>query len=302
MKEVLVIGANGYIGKNLCYKLKDLGYNVTASVRFLNKNNIYGINYINIDLKDISENYLFIENKYDYIFYLAWNGVSSKLKDNFDIQIENIIYIQNFLSNLKNIPKKIIFIGSASEYDAIEGKLNSDSLPYVSDYYGYAKASSRILIDFLCKKNRIDYNYIIASSIFGNQRDDGNIISYTIKNLMNKQKTQYTNLEQIWNYIYIDDFVDGLIAILKKGIANKTYILGGKENLPLHKYIEKIHNIFGIKTIQGLGKLSYKSNKIDNIIIEDEQVYIDTGFMPKISFEEGIKMTIQYLKKGVIDG
>ena len=51
----------------------------------------------------------------------------------------------------------------------------------------------------------------------------------------------------------------------------------------------------GLET--GLGEKKFQSMDIDFETLDIEKLYRDTGFRPKISFEEGVKLVVDWSRK-----
>lgn len=301
MKTAIVTGASGFIGRRLCEKLIDNGYYVYGIVTDIKrgdlKNNHCNLNYIELNLVDNS-NTDKIPNNIDVLFHLAWIGVDSDLKNNFETQMLNLNISLNVIKLVKskNI-NKIICIGSAAEYAYLKSSISGEDFPSPSDYYSIIKSSARMLFEYHSKKDGFDFNYVIVPSVYGPGRLDNNIITYSIKSLLNGETPKFTKLEQLWNYIYIDDLIDGIYLVAKKGLNLKTYPLGSNKERPLYEYIKIIHELINPKAKLGIGELPYKSKDVDNCIMDCSSAYEDLGFVAKVEFESGIVNTIDYIKK-----
>lgn len=79
------------------------------------------------------------------------------------------------------------------------------------------------------------------------------------------------------------------------------YAVGHGDNWPLYKYIELIHNYIDRKLPMGIGELPYANNTLPSSCIDLSRIYRDTGFMPKVNFEEGIKKVIDTIRKEIGD-
>ena len=97
MKKVIVVGANGFLGRELCKKLASKGIAVVALVAkggdYSFAKSLHNVNCIEFDLSWIVDWDGIEEIKgADTMFYMAWAGVSSTYKNQVEIQVSNILY------------------------------------------------------------------------------------------------------------------------------------------------------------------------------------------------------------------
>jgi nucleoside-diphosphate-sugar epimerase len=299
MKQILISGGNGFIGSHLIKRLVNHNYFVYALIQ--NRTDITEIMQLNnikviyFDLENIIQVINELPKDIDIFYHLAWNGVSTTVKNNEKIQIENISYGLNALKLAKELNiKKIIYTGSVSEFAYNNAPVKGDECPTPADFYSAVKVSTRYICNVYAKQNNLNFIWCLISSIYGPGREDNNLITYSIKSFLNGEKPSFTKLEQKWDYIYIDDLIEALYLIGKNGISNNIYTVGSGETKQLSEYVNMIKNKINPNLEIGIGDLSYKTGKIDNSTVDISLLKEHTGFIPKISFDDGIKKTIDY--------
>ena len=236
---------------------------------------------MNGDLSQIDS--IEVEEEIDLFYHLAWEGVSTDFKNDYAIQLRNVEHsLRCFRFAKKNKSKKFIFVSSASEY-AYSGKPidGLTTLPAPCDAYAAVKTSIHIYLELLSKQLEMPYTRIILPSIYGGKRKDANIITYTIRTLLNDKKPSFTKLEQIWEYVYVDDAIDALVIVAENGRNGKSYPIGWGKQEPLAAFIYKIRDEIDPKLELGIGDRPYKTAKVDNCIMDISQTITDTGFFPQ---------------------
>jgi UDP-glucose 4-epimerase len=302
MKKVLVLGSNGFLGRNLAICLASQRIEVIAMVdsRFdysvlKNKSDIFCLEFDLSELEKFDSHPSIVG--VDTIFHMAWAGVSTTHKNEARVQAQNILHGLSVLEFAeRNHIKKVVVPGSAAEYSCGDGIINGKNLPSPSDLYSASKIATRFLCQTYAQQHDIDFIWTTITSVYGPGRNDNNLITYTIKSLLNKERPSFTGLEQEWDYIYIDDLISALIAIGQKGKGGKIYPIGSGVHRKMLEYVQLIKNQINPDLPIGIGDVPYKNAKIDNQVMDISELIEDTGYRPVFDFEDGIAITIDYFK------
>lgn len=306
MNCVVITGADGFIGNHLVKKLSEKGVEVYAVIikKSALRSRIEGIHNAKIfeteytDFSDISNK---LPANPDAFFHLAWAGVYPEARNSYEIQSRNISLCESAVRLAKNInAQKFIVPGSTSEYAYWGKPINGNAAPSPQNTYGSAKVAIRFLCEALCRESELPFIYTAITGIYGADRIDNNVISYTIKKLLKGEKPSLTKLEQIWDYVHIDDLISALALIAEKGKSGSFYCIGHGDNWALSNYIYLIRDLINPGLPLGIGEVPYSSDKIPSSIVDLSALKTDTGFEPKIAFKDGIKDVISVIKQEII--
>lgn len=299
MKKAMVTGADGFIGHHLVMNLLENNIE-TYAVTYPGRDQIYQselknplLHLVSMDLNNIFDYYEQFPYDIDVMYHFAWNGVKPEMRSDLGIQMGNInltMQCMRFAAN-KRI-KKVIFPGSTNEYLYYGKPLNKDAVPTPSDAYGSVKVALRYLCGQFAKQNDLSFIYTIIAGIYASDRRDNNVIFYTIDKLLDGEKPSLTALEQRWDYVYIDDVIQALLAVGKRGKDGGVYAVGHGDNWPLANYIKIIHKKINPELPLGIGEKPYSGGIIPTSCIDLTDITNDTGFVPRVSFEEGISKVI----------
>lgn len=302
MKKVLITGADGFIGKNLVKKM--LKKNVEIYAIVYPGNSVYEnidddklhIKYL--DLNQVLNHVREFPRDIDVMYHFAWMGVRPELRNNLDVQMINVNMTLDCMKLAIAIGiKKIIFPGSTNEYLYYGKPLNKDAVPSPNNAYGAAKIALRYLCSDFANRNDIKFVYAIVAGIYAADRRDNNVIFYTIDKLLHREKPSLTKLEQLWDYVYIDDVIDAFIAMGESGKGGAVYAIGHGDNWALSNYIKIIHQKIDSTLPLGIGEIPYNSDVLPCSCIDLKDIERDTGFKPQIDFEEGITRVINRIKE-----
>ncbi len=301
MKKVLVTGADGFIGKNLVHTL--LGNDIEVYAVVYPGNNIYenvdneNLHVKCLDLSQVMNHVREFPMDIEVMYHFAWMGVRPELRNDLDVQMVNVNMTLDCMKLAIAIGiKKIVFPGSTNEYLYYGKPLNKDAVPSPNNAYGAAKIALRYLCSDYATRNNIEFVYTIIAGIYAADRRDNNVIFYTIDKLLKKEKPSLTKLEQLWDYVYVDDVMAALVAVGEKGQGGAVYAIGHGDNWELSNYIKIIHQKIDSSLPLGIGEVPYTSDKLPCSCIDLTDIERDTGFRPQIDFEVGITKVINKIQ------
>lgn len=233
--KYFVTGASGFIGTRLVQKLVKNSGKVIALVRQPEKNKELIIPGVQLIKGDLFDNEV-IEKSIagcDFVFHLAaYANIWSKDK-NLSWQI-NVEGTRNILElSLKNGIKRVVFTSSAAIFTPSQTTEEVDEnspLPehYLTDYETTKFEAEMVCAEFVQKG--LDVVIVNPPRVFGpGYLNKSNSVTIMIqKYLHGKWRIIPGDGNQIGNYVFIDDVINGHILALEKGKNGEKYILGGK--------------------------------------------------------------------------
>jgi nucleoside-diphosphate-sugar epimerase len=300
VKKVIVTGANGFIGKTLVNALLKKEYEVVAlDIRFdeelLNNDLVKCINVLN---KKVSElKYEIPVDKYDCFFHLAWLGTSGPARADYVKQLDNVKLTCDYIQLCKAIEcKRIIYASSINEMETYE-YLQSDNIEPSGGYiYGTGKLAAHLMGETVAKLNDIEFIPVIITNIYGVGEKSARMIYTSINKLLHKEHCSFTDGYQTYDFIYITDAINSIIAVAESGKAFNRYYIGSGEPKPLREFLIEMRDIVAPDAKIGLGDIPFKGVNISYEQFDLKKVERDTGYKNQIEFSEGIKMTAEYIR------
>ena len=143
----------------------------------------------------------------------------------------------------------------------------------------------------------VDYIRAVISNIYGPGELSPRLVNTSIRKLLNGEHCAFSAGEQTYDFIYIDDAAKTFVAIGEKGIANRTYYIGSQNPKPLKEFLCELRDQIDPNIEIGLGEIPFNGVSLTYNEFNVHAVKEDTGFVPTVSFAEGIQNTVKWIKE-----
>lgn len=296
MKRVIVTGANGFIGSSLISKLIKKNIEVIAvDISFLNSKlpQCDLIKEIEVGLDDVEklENNI-PDNEYDIFYHFAWAGVNGAAKANPIVQLKNAEMAINCATVAKKVKcEKFLCAGTIAER-ATESlsnlkKTNGGML------YGVAKHATHLMLETYCKNIGLDFVWMQFSNIYGPENKTGNLVSYTIEELVKGNEATFGPALQPYDFIYVEDLIEAVMRIGENKTNKNCYFIGSGEPRILKEYLFEIGKLYGKEELIKVGLRPDDGIKYTLEMFDTSDLVNDIGNYVSKSFTDGIRYTLE---------
>ncbi|MDC0215881.1 complex I NDUFA9 subunit family protein [Candidatus Pelagibacter sp.] len=237
LKNCLIFGASGFIGRNLIKKLCNNNFKVTVITRNLHKS---------LHLKtqsapgyiEIVESSIFDENKL------------RDLIKNSDVCINliGILYEKGQLNTFINIHEKFPNFLSALCNEHKVKQLISISALGVEQALDSAYATSKLNGENYIKKNFKSATILKPSIVYGNSPDDFSNKFMQLLNVLPIFPLYYSG-RTLFAPIYVTDLVEIIYQVIVQDIKSKTIECVGPEQISLKEILKKLLKLMGKKRL-----------------------------------------------------
>ncbi len=289
--NILITGANGFIGSHLVAKLaQDINNTVYAVYRKDNQANLPQVKKIFVDLSTENfENQL--PKEIDCIVHLAqseaYREFPEKANQIFDINVKSTQRIAEWA--LKNKIKKFIFSSTGNVYKQQNILLKENDTCEPIGYYGASKFAAEQLI-----KPYQDFFDVFILRIFGVYGPGQK--QMTIPNIIDRVKNNSTvtlakNAGLFFTPLYIDDCIEMIERIINSTNPKKfnTYNLAGSETIHLGELTESIGEILGINP-----KIEINNNEPMYLMGDVSLFNKDFGYNTNTNIKKGLTQTLKH--------
>lgn len=300
MKNVIVTGGSGFIGKKLILSLANRGYRVYAIARHFDdemecQRNVVCVNVAGKTVSEIKK--LLPVQVYDCLFHLAWAGTSGTARADYTVQLDNVKLTCDYVRLCSELGcMRVVYASSINEVETYE-YLQSDDIEPIGGYiYGTGKLAAHLMGETVAKLNGIEFIPIIITNIYGVGERSARMIYTSINRLIHKEHCSFTAGYQTYDFIYITDAINSMIAVAEKGKAFNRYYIGSGEPKPLREFLLEMRDVVDPEAELGLGDIPFKGIDISYNQFDLKKVERDTGYVNQVPFVDGIRMTADYIR------
>lgn len=306
MKKIVITGATSMLGLSLINECISRKTHVLAITRknSQKRDALPSSEYVKIYECNLNEirNADYDTYGFDAFYHFAWDvSVESGRetgRNEVSKQNANIDYTLDAIQLAHKLGcTRFIGAGSQAEYGRLSGIIIPTNRVDPDNAYGIAKYSAGKLSSILAGQLSMEFIWTRIFSIYGVNDSTSTMIMYCINCLLNGEKPILTPCEQLWDYLNCRDAAVALYLLGTKGKNQGIYNIGSGITQPLKRYVYAIRDSIDLSLPLGIGERSYSPQQVMYLCPDIENLKADTGFMPSISFEEGIRETVAWCRE-----
>lgn len=303
--KIYIAGHLGMVGSAIHRKLVSKGYNnfVLRSIEELNL----------LNQQEVA--YFFKTEKPEYVI-LAAAKVGGILANNTyraqfiyeNLMIQNNVIHQSYLNGVK----KLLFLGSSCIYPKFapqpikEEYLLTGILEATNEPYAIAKIAGIKMCEAYRDQYNCNFISVMPTNLYGPNDNFDLKTSHVLPALIRKfheAKINHAPTVEIWGtgtplreFLHVDDMADACVFLMENYNDKQFLNIGCGEDLSIKELATLVSNIVGYH-----GDMLFDTSKPDGTPrkLLDVSKLFATGWRPKISLEEGIRMVYHevFLKK-----
>ena len=283
MKQVLITGSSGFIGRKLTEKLRQKNIEVSE---FSRKNN-----------RDVTKKEdLAALPKTDTVFHLAAVSGYKDCDENTNPAYEvNVNGTVNVLEYCRRVGAKLIF-PSTYVYDQPYDEVKTEtSACKPTTHYSFTKFLGEELCCFYTRVLKVNSLILRTGNVYGFGQEDKYLVPLIFNHILNNQALTLTKPEIERSFIYIDDLVEAYIRLAEAQTEpGEVFNVGPEKPTTLQELIETIGRV-SAKTplVSYEGKERPKEVSLNRVDISKMKNKLN--WQPEISLEAGLKL---YLEAG----
>ena len=306
--KIFVAGHRGLVGSSIVRKLKQEGYtNLVLRTRQ------------EVDLRDqrAVKNFFNTERP-DYVFLAAAKvgGINYNATNPAEFIYDNLAIQTNVIdAAYRNNCSKLLFLGSACIYPKVtpqpikEEYLLTAPLEPSNEGYALAKITGLRMCEYYRRQYGFNAISLMPANLYGPHDnfipEQGHVIPGIITKFFNAMKNNEDSI-LCWGdgsptreFLYVDDLADACLFLMNNYDKAEFINVGSDVEIPIKELSELIKDAVGFK-----GEIKWDTtlpNGTPRRKMENSRLF-SMGWKPKVSFEEGLKRTIDWYKteKGIL--
>lgn len=300
MKKALITGANGFLGSLLTARLLNAGVEVIAADMPGQNDRIpQGAYFAAFNMRDFSTLKMAVgQRDIDIMFHMAWSGSFGAARADYALQSDNIKYTCDAVRTAAEMGiGRFVGAGTLAQMDCLAYIGDNGSAPSDVSCYGTAKIAAQYMSKATANVMGIDHIWCFISNTYGIGNTTMNFVNFASKKMLAGERASFTAAEQNYDFVYIDDTINGLYLCGKKGRPNFSYYIGSGAARKLKDYIMLIRDAVdpGIKL--HFGEIPFNGKSLPKEAFDCLQIEKDTGYHAVTPFEDGIVKTINWIKE-----
>ena len=291
---VLVTGASGFLGTHLCRRLVAGGARVHGVSRALRDSHDGGITWWQRDLEDVNAvRHLIAEVKPDVVYHLGGNGNGAP-----DLRLV-LSTFHSLLTSTVNVLTaaaelgcgRLILVGS------LEEPVGSVLTVAPASPYGAAKLGMAAYGRMFHRLFQTPVVILRTYMTYGPGQLDWKLIPSTIQALLEGRPPQLSSGQRRLDWVYVDDVIEAFLCAGRlPGLEGETLDLGSGSAVSIRDLVRSIVAIVGSPVEPVFGVLPDRPTEAVRLA-DIQHTYTRIGWRPAVSLEEGLRRTIEWLRR-----
>lgn len=281
VKNILVTGADGFIGRRLTTRLREIGYEV------------FGHSKADGDIATADFN----SYKADHVIHLAaMTFVPKSWENTYEFYRVNVMGTENVLEYCRKTNAGLTFLSTyvygTPEFVPVseEHKINPNTP------YNHSKVICESLCEFYNKVFGVNVVVLRPFNIYGAGQARNFLIPIIINQYLD-EKTDIINVMDLTpkrDYLYVDDLVEA-ISMTPGRTGYHVYNVGSGVSVSVEDVIKTILRMGSVNKPY-TGNDNRRQGEIDNVVADISKIKRELGWQPKVSWETGIKKMLEEMK------
>ncbi len=305
MKQVLLTGASGFIGRHAIpfllrkeYQIHAVYYNSKPDIKKEHKIIWHHADLLNLE----GQKQLITEIKPTHLLHFAWYAVPGKYWTSF----ENIRWVQASLGLITNFAenggKRVVFIGTCAEYDWNYGYCSEEITPLKpATLYGVCKNSLYEMIKHFSNQRGVSYAWGRIFFPYGPYENSNRLISSITASLLKGEPARCTHGNQIRDLLHVEDVASASVDILQSEVQGPVNIASGLP-VSLKEVVCKIGGKIGRLDLICLNEMAAPPDDPPLLVGDIRKLRERVNWSPRYSLDAGLDQTIQWWKDHLCRG
>lgn len=301
MKNVIITGADGFVGSYTVKYFLEQGMTVLAldmgeAPHRLEKNE--KLTYLQCDISD-TEGLLrkIPHDVYDTFIHFAWAGSAGQDRIDYRLQMQNAMNTVECMKAAKELGcSRFVCAGSIMEYEVEAAVHEQGSHPGMGYIYGMGKHIAHCMCKSVAVNIGIELVWPMITNAYGIGELSPRFLNTTLRKIIRHEPLQFTAATQNYDFVYVTDVAKAFYLIAKNGRPFCEYMIGSSNARPLKEFILEMQRELAPDAVPLFGDVPFTGTNMPLRTFDTGMTEKDCGFKAEVSFAEGTRMTLEWLK------
>ena len=301
MENVIITGADGFVGSYTVNYFLEQGCRVLA-LDMGEKPNRLGehprLTYAQCDISDAAALEAAAQSgNYDTFIHFAWAGSAGPARVDYNLQMKNALTTVECLKTAKKLGcKRFVCAGSIMEKEVEAAVHDQGSRPGMGYIYGMGKHIAHCLCKSVAADIGIELVWPMITNAYGAGELSPRFVNTTIRKIIQGEPLQFTSGTQSYDFVYVTDVARAFYLIAKNGRPFCEYMIGSSTARPLKEFIIEMVRSLAPDRQPIFGDIPFTGTNMSLSTFDCTDTERDCGFRAGVSFAEGTRMTMDWLK------
>lgn len=302
MKNVIITGADGFVGSYTTAYFLGQGARVLALGRKETPLRLHPQENLTYLACDISESADLLKQipagVYDTFLHFAWEGSAGPKRTDRALQMANALTAAECVRTAAKLGcTRFVGAGSIMEYETEAVIHAQGAKPGMGYVYGMAKQVAHGLCKAVAAEAGIDFLWPMITNAYGPGETAPRFVNTTLRKILAGEPLQFTAATQNYDFVYVTDVAKAFYLVAKEGKPFHEYMIGSGNAGPLKGFIREMAAACAPEASLQFGDVPFTGVDLPLSAFDTKQLERDCGFWPEVSFGEGTKKTMEWLRE-----
>ena len=292
-ETLLITGATGFIGRQICRQLIKLGVPVYGLNRSASNETVEaGVKPVAVDVTEpAAVQAAFAEIRPTCVLHLAAAGVNRPFLPEAEAAQVNVNGTCHVLQASQAAQvRRFIQVGTC--YEA------AGELGQASPYAASKLEAWQMWRAFMSTQTQMNSVALRLFHVYGPEQPKTGLIAAAIDAALRGKRFEMTPGEQQRDFVFIDDVVEALLLALTAPLTGVgTYEVGSGSSCSVRVVVQRIFEIVGGAGEVVVGACPYRSHEIMCLVADPQPMAQDLGWQAHTNLEAGLTATIEWQRQ-----
>ena len=301
MEKVIITGADGFVGSFTTKNFLSQGCEVLALDMGEKPRRLEAqdkLTYLQCDISNVEDLLKKIPvNVYDTFVHFAWAGSAGAERIDYNLQMQNALNTVECLKAAKELGcTRFVCAGSIMEKEVEAAVHAQGSKPGMGYIYGMGKHIAHCMCKSVAADIGIELVWPMITNAYGEGEYSPRFVNTTLRKIINGEPLQFTAATQNYDFVHVSDVARAFYLISKNGKPFCEYMIGSSNAKPLKEFILEMQQALAPECVPLFGDIPFTGTNMPLEVFDTDDTETDCGFKAEISFAEGTRRTMEWIK------